>query len=117
MNNGELQVELGTGEHTPYLNKNGEFSSDYEDNERDIREFEKQCDTSEKWQNGTVFNHMKSSYMFGNNPLPTLRKKFKGVWKFYDSTHYAYNIWENFEYGEKPMFFVGDNWTVTYQPE
>ncbi len=35
---------------------------------------------SERWQE--VANHIRSCYRVGQNPLPTLRKKYPGVWKY-----------------------------------
>jgi hypothetical protein len=110
---GELQVVSGEGEYTPELLTTGEFTSLAEQREEELIRFDKSCDAAESFQGGAVFSHLKSSFAFQNNPLPSLRKKFGGEWKYFDHTKEDFAIWRD---GGEPMMFIGEGWFVTYKP-
>lgn len=84
------------GDNTPYLTETREkclaerklfTSSEREDTERERHECKQRTRTalelgwSEQWQD--VANHLRSCYKMGQNPLPTLRKKFGGKWTYH----------------------------------
>jgi hypothetical protein len=108
-----LESVGGTGDQTPYLKTDGTFSSTAEDREEELIRFDKSCDAAESFQGRSVFNHLKSSFQFQNNPLPSLRKKFGGEWKYFDHTKEDFAIWRD---GGEPMMFIGEGWFVTYKP-
>lgn len=107
-----LEVVSGTGDQTPYLKTDGTFSSTAEDREAEWIRFEESCDAGTDFQGGVVRNHLKSSFQFSNNPLPSLRKRFGGEWKYFDSTR---NPFENWRDNGEPMMFIGEGWFVTYK--
>jgi hypothetical protein len=114
---GELQVVSGEGEYTPELLTTGEFTSLAEQREEELIRFDKSCDAAESFQGGAVFSHLKSSFAFQNNPLPSLRKKFGGEWKYHDKFKELRAVWRD---NGEPMMFVspeGCDWIVTYKPE
>ena len=112
MVNGERQVVSGTGDQTPELLTTGEFTSLAEQREEELDRFDKSCDAADKFQGGAVFSHLKSSFAFQNNPLPSLRKKFGGEWKYFDSTKEPLAAWRD---NGEPMIFVGEGWFITYK--
>ncbi len=99
---GEILSEVsGCGDQAPYplkadMTKDWEFSSLFEDmnrkNERNNAAFK--AGWSDKWQE--VANHLRSCYKMGQNPLPTLRKKYTGKWVY----HQAGTLPEDSEVGE-----------------
>lgn len=112
---GEIQCVNGTGDQTPYLKTDGTFSSTAEDRQAELVRFDISCERGDNFQGGAVYNHLKSSYAFQNNPLPSLRKKFGGEWKYHDSSKDLFQIWRD---NGEPMMFVspeGCDWIVTYK--
>ncbi len=98
-----LTEESGCGDSTPYPVKTAEgwnFSSDREDQEKEQQEMNDRNNAafklgwSDEWVD--VANHLRSSYRIGQNPLPTLRKKYAGKWVY----HQAGKLPEDSEVGE-----------------
>lgn len=111
---GEFQAVSGEGDATPYLKANGEFSCAQFDREDELDRYETSCDSGKRFQDGAVFAHLESSFQFSNNPLPSLRKRFGGEWKYYDATKEPFENWKG---SGEPMMFLGDDWFVTYKPD
>ncbi|MEI6346274.1 MAG: hypothetical protein WCO79_03535 [bacterium] len=88
----------GCGDNTPHLTESEEkclaerklfTSSPRGDIEREQQECNERNNAalklgwSEQWRE--VANHIRSSFRLGQNPLPTLRKKFCGKWTYYQA--------------------------------
>lgn len=102
--NGELDVWKGCGDMTPYFNKDGVLTSDFVEQEKEFRRIGESIKRGDTFQNGEVLQHLKSSFRFKNNPLPTMRKQFGGTWKYFDSTREVRMEWDNIRFsGESPI--------------
>jgi hypothetical protein len=113
LRDGELQAVSGEGDQTPELLTTGELTCLAEQRYAELDRFNAACEAGESFQGGAVFSHLKSSFQFQNNPLPSLRKKFGGEWKYFDHTKEDFAIWRD---GGEPMMFIGEGWFVTYKP-
>ena len=118
----------GSGDATPIPivgpHGNWQFTTEKameeEDDARERSEWEARqwasVDAGEEFECGSVVRHLRDSYRVGSNPLPRLRRKYGGVWRWFESGPQAAPGDVQFVQNNPPHGTFGFGWCVTWAP-